>query len=133
MALDGTLDIWLKLFGGFNSPIDYCVELAKKVSIYFKKSWNTEYLVNPEFCSSMFCIKLPQKFINKCLKESNLDPPYTELSYNEAEIIQNYLYFQHNIEVPIKSIQNELYVRISCHIYNKFSDYEYLGNVINCK
>ena len=96
-----------------------------------KTKWKTEFLVDPVFCATMICIKIPKTFIDKCLNESNSNTNGSNLTYNEAEIIQNYLYFQHRIEIPIKPIQNELYVRISSHIYNKFSDYEYLANAID--
>jgi hypothetical protein len=96
-----------------------------------KSKWKTEFLVDPQFCASMICVKLPKKFIDKCLIDSNAMPNDSLLTYTEAEIIQNYLYFKHKIEIPIKSIQNELYARISSHIYNKFSDYEYLAHVVD--
>lgn len=47
----------------------------------------------------------------------------------DAKRVQDML-FDHFIEVPIKCINNTLYVRISCHIYNQLSDYERLGEVV---
>jgi isopenicillin-N epimerase len=131
LALDGTLDLWSKLSDNLNAPIDYCVSLAHKAAKMLKTKWKTEFLVDPQFCASMICVKLPKKFIDKCLIDSNAMPSDSLLTYTEAEIIQNYLYFKQKIEIPIKSIQNELYVRISSHIYNKFSDYEYLAYVVD--
>lgn len=131
LALDGTLDVWVTLFGGLKSPIDYCVKLTCEAALYLKTKWGTEYLVNPEYCSTMICVKLPRNFIKELLSKTTItNQNNIVMTYNEAEIIQNYLYYHHRIEIPIKSIQNELYVRISCHIYNKLSDYEHLGNVI---
>ncbi|CAF4231594.1 unnamed protein product [Adineta steineri] len=51
-------------------------------------------------------------------------------NYDDAEIIQNKLYHDFNIEVPIKNIDGNLYVRISTHIYNYIEQYEELGNAI---
>ena len=34
------------------------------------------------------------------------------------------------VQVPIKAIQGQLYVRISCHIHNELKDYENLGEAI---
>lgn len=134
LALDGTLDIWLNKFMGFNSVIKYCHDLMLKASEYLKETWNTEYLVHPMFCSTMICVKLPINFIKRVLFENGNYENENDINeifvYDHAEIIQNYLYFKHNIEVPIKAIQNELFVRISCHIYNKFNDYEVLANVV---
>ncbi|CAF1174993.1 unnamed protein product [Adineta steineri] len=51
-------------------------------------------------------------------------------NYDDAEIIQNKLYHDFNIEVPIKNIDGNLYARISAHIYNYIEQYEELGNAI---
>ncbi|CAF1229356.1 unnamed protein product [Adineta steineri] len=47
-------------------------------------------------------------------------------NYDDAEIIQNKLYHDFNIEVPIKNIDGNLYARISAHIYNYIEQYEEL-------
>ena len=69
-----------------------------------------------------------------------------EKTYDEAESVQNFLFFNYNIEVPIKAckqyhlatklinaeqnIQSSLYVRISAHVYNGMEDYERLAKAI---
>ena len=52
-----------------------------------------------------------------------------EATSEDAKHIQDFLY-HHRIEVPIKCIQGELYVRLSCHIYNALPEYERLGQVM---
>ena len=47
----------------------------------------------------------------------------------DAKQIQDYL-FQKHVEVPVKCIEGKLYVRVSCHAYNKQSDFEALGRSI---
>ena len=47
----------------------------------------------------------------------------------DAKRIQDLLY-DHYIEVPIKCINNTLYVRVSCHIYNTLEEYEKLTETI---
>ena len=71
-------------------------------------------------------------------------------SYAHAEALQNTLYHQYSIEVcvcvcmrvcfrlstqvPVKVIQDRLYVRISSHIYNTARDYMQLASaIINIK
>ncbi|EGD74857.1 isopenicillin N-epimerase [Salpingoeca rosetta] len=44
--------------------------------------------------------------------------------------VQNWLY-SNGIEVPVKTINGELYVRISAHIYNRIEDYRPLADIIN--
>ena len=48
---------------------------------------------------------------------------------SDAKRIQDYL-FQEHIEVPVKCIDGKLYVRISCHVYNRQQDFETLGLAI---
>jgi selenocysteine lyase/cysteine desulfurase len=48
---------------------------------------------------------------------------------NDAKRAQDFL-FRHCIEVPVKSVQGNLYVRLSCHVYNELHEYERLGNVM---
>jgi selenocysteine lyase/cysteine desulfurase len=44
--------------------------------------------------------------------------------------MQDLLHAQHSIEVPVKCIQNTLYVRISAHIYNTLQDYQKLAEAV---
>lgn len=39
--------------------------------------------------------------------------------------------FFFSLQVPVKSLQDRLYVRISAHIYNNMSDYEKLADAVN--
>ena len=71
--------------------------------------------------SSMCLIKLPDSLSgNKLNKKTS----------NDAKGIQDFLYEQHRIEVPIKAVGGILYVRISCHVYNRIEEYEKLGQAI---
>jgi hypothetical protein len=106
--------------------IDYCTNLARSSSDYLKNQWSTNYLVAPDFCATMICVKLPQKFLDYVL-ENRLDQP---LCYDHAEKVQNYLFFKHQIEIPIKCIKNNLYVRISCHVYNNNDDFKLLAQTV---
>lgn len=48
----------------------------------------------------------------------------------DPDDVQNYLHFTHTIEVPIKRVQNKLYVRISAHIYNELAEYRRLADAV---
>ena len=69
----------------------------------------------------MCCIALPRHF--------NRDDRVSR--YEDAENFQNYLFSQHHIEVPFKSVGGKLYVRISVHIYNELHEYEVLADAVN--
>jgi isopenicillin-N epimerase len=126
VGLYSNLELWENCLGGFELAIDYCNKLAHQAAIYLKDLWGTNLLVKDvNLCSSLLCIQLPNNFLSKLIFEVN------NLSYDQAELIQNYFYHEHKIEVPIKCIQNKLYVRISAHIYNSMCDYEFLGKVVH--
>jgi isopenicillin-N epimerase len=48
----------------------------------------------------------------------------------DAKSVQDMLHFRHAIEVPVKCMEGNLYVRISAHVYNELEDYERLGRAI---
>lgn len=111
------------MFGGLDTSIEYCTSLAREAGNYLKKSWSTSFLVEPGLCTTMMCVRLPDEFVSNVVLVN-------EISYDQAELVQNYLYFQYSIEVPIKCIQNQLYVRISAHLYNNMDDYKKLANAV---
>lgn len=88
-----------------------------------RESWSGSillaYLHSSVLSSPMILVKLPSscKFENR------------EATSTDAKTIQDYL-FAHRIEVPIKCIQGELFVRLSCHIYNHADDFDVLGRAI---
>ncbi|RNA15003.1 L-cysteine desulfhydrase 1 isoform X2 [Brachionus plicatilis] len=127
LGLYASLNIWLHYFGGFDKPIEYCYSMVRQASEYLKNLWQTSFMVDPSLCSTMVCVQLPDSFVRNIIKNDDLESSF---SYNDAEIVQNFFYFSHSIEVPIKYIQNSLYVRLSAHIYNKIEDYEFLGDVV---
>ena len=73
------------------------------------------------FSASMCCVALPYRF--------NSDDRISK--YDDAEKIQNFLYSEHRIEVPFKSVGGKLGVRISVHIYNELYEYEILADAVN--
>ncbi|CAF0954960.1 unnamed protein product [Brachionus calyciflorus] len=128
LGLYANLDLWLNCFGGMDGPIDYCYSLIREASIYLKNLWDTGYMVDYSLCSTMVCVRLPIKFVRNILGKVGRENE--NISYDQAEVIQNYFYFNHSIEVPVKCVQNNLYVRLSAHIYNRIQDYELLGDVV---
>ncbi|CAF4361605.1 unnamed protein product, partial [Rotaria magnacalcarata] len=94
-------------------------QLAKEASDLLVQMWNTSKLTSDDISGPMRCIKLPIS-----------DDNNGGFKYDDAEIIQNQLYHDFNIEVPIKSIDGNLYVRISAHLYNYIEQYKQLGHAI---
>lgn len=133
LGLHANLQIWSSL-GGLDRVIDYCNDLVRKAARFLADSWSTDCLVDPTLCASMICVRLPNDFVRHVLKEANTNTAEgpNQLTYDQAELVQNYFYFRHRIECPVKAVQNDLYVRISAHIYNCLDDYQFLADkVIN--
>ena len=66
--------------------------------------------------SPMALVRLPSRINDKS----------GTMNSNDAKRVQDYLY-HHYIEAPIKCINGQLYVRVSCHVYNKCGDFIFLG------
>ncbi|XP_041463183.1 L-cysteine desulfhydrase-like [Lytechinus variegatus] len=117
LALHTVLDFWnavgvKTIRQGMHGLLSQAVDLLTK-------SWNTGLLAPIEMCGSMALVELPHEISDNQTVE-----------YSLAEGIQNELYHQFNIEVPIKALQGRLYVRISAHIYNKLSEYQRLASAV---
>lgn len=69
-----------------------------------------------------------------------------QITYDHAELIQNKLFHDYQIEasthklqpqwsfrtqVPVKALDGKLYVRISAHIYNELDQYSKLASAVN--
>ena len=117
LALTECLRFWSHY--GIKMIIDHNTQLAKDASDLLVQMWKTFKLTSDDISGPMRCIKLP-------ISNDNND----DFKYDDAEIIQNQLYHDFNIEVPIKNIDGNLYVRISAHIYNYIEQYEQLGYAI---
>ncbi len=83
--------------------------------------WNSRLLTPYELNGCLICVQLPNALYGKC----------QQVTYTQAEVIQNTLYHRFNIEVPVKAIGGHLYVRISAHIYNELREYEELADAVN--
>ena len=67
----------------------------------------------------MLLLRLPAH----CEKANNTN------TSEDAKRIQDYLY-ERQVEVPIKCIRGQLYVRLSCHVYNCLEDFDRLAKIM---
>lgn len=114
LGLNTALDCWNKI--GTNNIRNYLHGMIKLVSNYLTTMWNTDLLGPNDMFGTMVCIRLPG--------------PRVPQSGHEHTDIQDQLYFQYNIEAPIKMLQNRLYIRVSVHIYNDWDDFKKLANAM---
>merc|ERR1739838_852761 len=82
--------------------------------------WKSFLIAPLEMHATMFVIALPARFYAT-----------RAVTYADAEQLQNRLYHEHDIELPVKPVQGLLGCRCSVHIYNELHEYERLGDIIN--
>ncbi|CAG2226956.1 unnamed protein product [Mytilus edulis] len=118
LALHTVIDFWDSV--GPSKIRQYMYGLCKKACNLLLKKWETSLAAPEEMFGCMALVEIPPDVYRNT----------TKIEYSNAESLQNQLYHQFNIEVPIKCVDGVLYVRISCHIYNDLSDYEKLGEAV---
>jgi selenocysteine lyase/cysteine desulfurase len=126
LSLPVVLDHWTNP----ESVRERCKEVLRKGIFHLGEVWhgiqNTEELagtvtlmpLSSNLLSLMCLVRIPGD-----------DKSYTS---TDAKQLQDDLY-SHNIEVPIKCINNELYARVSCHTYNTEDDFGRLATVVRSK
>ncbi|CAH1226841.1 NFS1 [Branchiostoma lanceolatum] len=117
LSLPTVLDFWQCV--GPERIRTYLHDMVTQAAQLLVEKWNTGLLAPLNMFASMALVQLPPAFHGGAVA-----------TYDLAEKIQNQLYHRFNIEVPLKAVQGELYVRISAHIYNDLADYETLGDAI---
>ncbi|XP_048452765.1 L-cysteine desulfhydrase-like [Rhincodon typus] len=117
LALHTVLDFWESV--GLQRVRGYIKHLMSQAVDLLVNHWKTGLLAPKEMFGSMACVQLPEYL----LKDGYAN-------YEQAEIIQNVLYHQYNIEVPVKALGGKLYVRISTHIYNELEQYQKLADAV---
>jgi selenocysteine lyase/cysteine desulfurase len=98
----------------------YIHTTAREAGEALVSAWGTELLDHASLFGPMVLVALPEAVTRE-------RGPH---SYQHAEAVQNTLYHQFHIEVPVKAIQGRLYVRVSAHIYNTSQDYATLATAV---
>jgi len=119
LSLHTVLDFWEAV--GVETMRTHMHTLAREGAGILTKAWGTSLAAPEDMFSSMSLIKLP----------AAIHSLFDNIDYSAGETIQNRLFHDFNIEVPIKCVQGHLYVRISAHIHNDLQDYEKLAKAIN--
>jgi isopenicillin-N epimerase len=120
---------WWNSVGGLARARTYCTSLLQEAISLLTKRWSTKTHGPLNMYGTMACIELPSRNIPKGPTNSA-----------HAKAIQDRLYAEYKIEVPIKVLPASgtiagaenlrLYVRISAATYNELDDYEKLANAI---
>ncbi|XP_060085055.1 uncharacterized protein LOC132564420 [Ylistrum balloti] len=118
LAMHVNMNFWEDI--GNKKIQQYMYTLCRESCDLLTSLWHTKLAAPMEMFGCMALVELPRQ-----LYHSN-----TAATYSTGEAIQNQLYHQYNIEVPVKCIQGTLYIRLSCHIYNELAEYEKLGKCV---
>ncbi|GFS21943.1 isopenicillin N epimerase [Elysia marginata] len=118
LALHTVLDFWEAFTP--SAIRTYIHQLMRDATDVLTKLWDTKLPAPLQMFGSMALVELPK----------SIHQMFETVDYSAAETVQNTLYHDFSIEVPIKSLQDRLYVRISVHIHNQLSDYEKLGRAM---
>ncbi|ESO93218.1 hypothetical protein LOTGIDRAFT_161769 [Lottia gigantea] len=116
LSLYTVLEFWQRI--GLHDILQHNHCLAVDAGKLLVQSWKTQLMAPENMFGSMVLVELPA--------QRDRD----KITYDDAEAIQNTLYHNYNIEVPIKVVGKRLCVRISAHIYNRIEEYEKLAKAI---
>lgn len=119
LALDEVLAFWDLV--GLEPARIYGNYLVMDAATMLAESWGTSLGIPEDLLGPMALVALPPF---KALQDRG-----QQYTYDAAEAVQNAL-FQRRIEVPVKVLSGNLYVRISAHIYNHIEEYEMLRDAV---
>ena len=110
LTVSDTLDQWKAL--GVERSRTYMVDLVQQGAKHVSEVWQSGPILHSTGVS-MAMIRIPYQ------SSSGKDRASTDA-------IQQHFYEQ-GIEVPVKQMGNEYYVRVSAHVYNTMEDFEHLA------
>ena len=117
LALPACADWWQLV--GLDSAIERNAELLRSAVSSLSNAWGTEPLIHASSEAAdvpMALVRLPM-------------PSRRAFSSTDGKAVQDLLHSQ-RIECPVKTINGQLYVRISAAVYNELHDYENLAQVV---
>eukprot|EP00930_Biecheleria_cincta_P075954 TRINITY_DN63150_c0_g1_i1.p1 TRINITY_DN63150_c0_g1~~TRINITY_DN63150_c0_g1_i1.p1 ORF type:complete len:336 (-),score=49.20 TRINITY_DN63150_c0_g1_i1:69-1076(-) len=120
LALDEALAFWDLV--GMHPARTYCNYLVTDAAEMLAEAWGTHLGIPVELLGPMALVQLPELPM--------LQSAGKHYSYEHAEAVQNALFETFKIEVPVKALSGNLYVRISAHIYNHIEEYEVLRDAM---
>mmetsp|Transcript_20054 Transcript_20054/g.25980 ORF Transcript_20054/g.25980 Transcript_20054/m.25980 type:complete len:498 (+) Transcript_20054:228-1721(+) len=127
LSIPMALDYWEMM--GPKNVRKSCTDILERAIKILSYHWHKDeeilskclYAAPEMLSSSMALVRLPDHLSGLAQDEVKTSA--------DAKKLQDFLY-RNRIEVPIKCIDGHLFVRISCHVYNKPENYVRLSNVI---
>ncbi|XP_069103319.1 uncharacterized protein [Argopecten irradians] len=110
---------YIRTKGGLEKISAYNTRLLEMASEYLVRLWQTSTLDIPTSMEPPFLrmVRLPEIY-------------GFSTSQDDKNSLMDLIYHDHHIDVCLKSVNDQLYVRLSVHIYNCLDDYKKLGNAV---
>ncbi|XP_021360718.1 L-cysteine desulfhydrase-like isoform X1 [Mizuhopecten yessoensis] len=110
---------YIQIKGGLERISAYNTRLLQMASDHLISLWNTSKLPIPSSMEPPFLrmIRLPEV-------------PGFGTSQEDANSLMDLMYDNYHIDVSLKSVNNQLYVRLSVQIYNCLDDYKKFGEAV---
>ena len=118
LALPAVIEWWGQ--SGMRTSVQYQQRLLAEAVQILGEAWETGPLIVPAPNNNMALVRLPELGA----VPGHEDGPVT------GKLVQDALHFAHNVECPVKTLQGNLYVRISAAAYNTLEDYVHLANAV---
>ncbi len=146
VALPLLLDFWEA--AGHEAARRYCRGLLQDAITLLTAAWGTATHAHASCYSQMACVALPVPALPAGVVSVSYIPTQTLFVFksspflqsdaaatptansDHAKAVQDALHFGFNIEVPVKTLEARLYVRISAAIYNCLDDYVVLRDAV---
>lgn len=101
---------------GLDQMRQYHHGLVLEAAQYLTRLWQTDWVTPPQLVGSMALIPLP---------------PSLGSQREQAAALRDALLYQHQVEIPVMALGNQLWVRLSAQVYNDMGDIERLGEVVD--
>ena len=117
LSVPQCLQFWRAV--GVGAALQYATGLLRWAVAMLTARWSTGTLLPEALTACMTLVGVP----------ASVHPEGRKATADDAKVLQDRLHLS-GVEVPVKVINGQLYVRISCWVYNEKKDYEDLAKVM---
>lgn len=128
LVLPTVLDYWENCFETCNVRSIMKEQLFRGIQC-LSDHWFPQNIQQNEWLKARVTIAPPSMLGPMALVRLPINNSNNNKTSSDAKRIQDFL-FDHSIEVPIKCINGELFVRVSCHVYNELEEFDRLGEIV---
>ncbi|MEW5307425.1 MAG: hypothetical protein WDW36_009823 [Sanguina aurantia] len=123
LAVSSSLRMWTAL--GPDRVLRHMHDTLRQAVALLTRRFGSSTLAPLSMCAAMALVRLPGRLAGL------LGGAEGRAGSEEAKYVQDLLHEVHHVECPVKAVQGQLYVRVSCHIYNCLQDYETLADAVD--